>query len=99
MPVVSAASARASAGSMPLHLPRRPPRRKLGSEESTTAGVASSEQVRAEGAGHVKPTASGQRDHDALYRAQHGRVRSLCRLLLADHHEAEEVCQEVFVKL
>ena len=47
----------------------------------------------------MKPTASGQLDHDALYRAQHGRVRSLCRLLLADHHEAEEVCQEVFVKL
>ena len=47
----------------------------------------------------MKPTASGQLDHDALYRAQHGRVRSLCRLLLADHHEAEEVCHEVFVKL
>ena len=47
----------------------------------------------------MKPTASGQLDHDALYRAQQGRVRSLCRLLLADPHEAEEVCQEVFVKL
>ena len=48
---------------------------------------------------HVKPAAAGQLDHDALYRAQHGRVLSLCRLLLADRHEAEEVCHEAFVKL
>ena len=47
----------------------------------------------------MKPSASGQLHHDALYRAQHGRVLALCRLLLADHHEAEEVCHEVFVKL
>ena len=47
----------------------------------------------------VQPIASGQLEHDALYRAQRGRVLSLCRLLLADPHEAEEVCQEVFVKL
>lgn len=50
-------------------------------------------------AGHLKPTASGQLQHEALYREQRGRVLSLCRLLLADIHEAEEVCHEVFVKL
>src|SRR5205823_1373834 len=45
MPVVSAASARASAGSMPLHLPRRPPRRKLGPEaRRVVAAVAGARQ-------------------------------------------------------
>src|SRR2546427_70813 len=46
MPVGSAASARASAGSMPPHLPPRAPRRKLGPEEATTAGGASSRRGR-----------------------------------------------------
>jgi RNA polymerase sigma-70 factor (ECF subfamily) len=47
----------------------------------------------------VKPTASGQLHYDGLYRAQRGRILSLCRLLLSDAHEAEEVCQDVFLKL
>jgi RNA polymerase sigma factor (sigma-70 family) len=34
-----------------------------------------------------------------LYREHHGRVVSLCRLMLADPEEAEEVAQEVFVTL
>ncbi len=38
-------------------------------------------------------------DYDALYRAHAERVFRLCRLLLADTQEAEEVSQEVFLKL
>jgi RNA polymerase sigma factor (sigma-70 family) len=37
--------------------------------------------------------------YEELHRGQAGRVRRLCRLLLADPDEAEEVAQEVFLKL
>ena len=37
--------------------------------------------------------------YEELYRLHHPRVVRLCRLLLADPHEAEDVAQEVFVKL
>jgi RNA polymerase sigma-70 factor (ECF subfamily) len=50
--------------------------------------------------GHVGTAAvrteEGYRD---LYRTHYGRVLRLCRLLLADRHEAEDVAQEVFVAL
>jgi len=38
-------------------------------------------------------------DYDELYRLHHQRVLRLCRLWLADPHEADDVCQEVFIKL
>ena len=38
-------------------------------------------------------------DYEQLYRTHHGRVLRLCQLLLSDPHEAEEVAQEVFLKL
>jgi RNA polymerase sigma-70 factor, ECF subfamily len=37
--------------------------------------------------------------YDDLYRVHYPRVVRLCGLLLADPHEAEDVAQEVFVKL
>ena len=37
--------------------------------------------------------------YENLYRAHFPRVVRLCGLLLADPHEAEDVAQEVFVKL
>src|SRR5262249_62211256 len=37
--------------------------------------------------------------YDDLYRAHHARVLRLCRLLLRDPDEAEDVGQEVFVRL
>lgn len=37
--------------------------------------------------------------YEELYQAHSARVRRLCRLLLADPHEAEDVAQEVFLKL
>ncbi len=40
-----------------------------------------------------------QPSYEELHRGQAGRVRRLCRLLLVDPDEAEEVAQEVFVKL
>lgn len=40
-----------------------------------------------------------QRLYDELYRTHQARILRLCRLLLNDAHEAEEVTQEVFVKL
>jgi RNA polymerase sigma-70 factor, ECF subfamily len=41
-----------------------------------------------------------EQDHyEQLYHLQYPRVVRLCRLLLADPHEAEDVAQEVFIKL
>jgi RNA polymerase sigma-70 factor, ECF subfamily len=40
-----------------------------------------------------------QTHYEELYRLHHPRVVRLCRLLLADPHEAEDVAQEVFIKL
>src|SRR5262249_10655278 len=37
--------------------------------------------------------------YEALYTAHHGEVPRLCRLLLANHHDAEEIAQEVFLKV
>ena len=37
--------------------------------------------------------------YDALYIAHYGEVLRLCRLLLANHHDAEEIAQEVFLKV
>jgi RNA polymerase sigma-70 factor, ECF subfamily len=36
---------------------------------------------------------------DQLYRREHARVMRLCRLLLSNHQDAEEVAQEVFLRL
>jgi RNA polymerase sigma-70 factor (ECF subfamily) len=38
-------------------------------------------------------------DYNQLYQMHHGRVLRLCRLLLSDPHEADDVTQEVFLKL
>jgi DNA-directed RNA polymerase specialized sigma24 family protein len=40
-----------------------------------------------------------QEGHEKLYREQHARILRLCRLLLRNQQEAEEVAQEVFLKL
>jgi RNA polymerase sigma-70 factor, ECF subfamily len=40
-----------------------------------------------------------QECHEKLYREQHTRILRLCRLLLRNQQEAEEVAQEVFLKL
>ncbi len=45
-------------------------------------------------AGRVEPE-----EYEALYRLHYTRVVGLCRLLLADPCEAEDVAQEVFLKL
>ena len=47
----------------------------------------------------VKAAADQGADYDQLYRTHHARVLGLCQLLLSDPHEAEEVAQEVFLKL
>lgn len=36
--------------------------------------------------------------YEGLYSAHYGEVLRLCRLLLANHHDAEEVAQDVFLK-
>ena len=51
--------------------------------------------VRQAGSAAVR-TEEGYRE---LYRTHYGRVFRLCRLLLADRHEAEDVAQEVFTIL
>jgi RNA polymerase sigma-70 factor (ECF subfamily) len=42
---------------------------------------------------------SASEDYDGLYRLHGARVRRLCRLLLLDADEADDVTQEVFLKL
>lgn len=42
---------------------------------------------------------ASQAAFEEIYRTQYVRIARLCRLLLRDAHEAEEVAQEVFVKL
>ena len=37
-------------------------------------------------------------DHEAIYRAHRARILGLCRLLLRDPDEAEDVAQEVFLR-
>jgi RNA polymerase sigma-70 factor (ECF subfamily) len=37
--------------------------------------------------------------YEALYAAHYADVLRLCRLLLANHHDAEEVAQEVFLRV
>lgn len=51
------------------------------------------------GAVHRRPLAEGATEYDELYRAHQGHVRRLCRLWLSDADEAEDVSQEVFLKL
>ena len=38
-------------------------------------------------------------DYGALYRTHHPRVLRLCRVMLGDADDAQDVCQEVFLKL
>lgn len=49
--------------------------------------------------GQRKVVADEQASYEELYRTHHARVMQLCRLLLTDLQEAEEVRQEVFLKL
>jgi RNA polymerase sigma-70 factor (ECF subfamily) len=48
---------------------------------------------------HVNAAPGTHAHFEQLYRQQYPRVMRLCRLLLADAHEAEDVAQEVFAKL
>jgi RNA polymerase sigma-70 factor (ECF subfamily) len=48
---------------------------------------------------HVNAAPKTQAHYEQLYQRHYPRVMRLCRLLLADAHEAEDVAQEVFVKL
>jgi len=52
-----------------------------------------------ESVGKVEAVPDEQAAYEELYRAHYVRVMGLCRLLLADPHEAEDVAQEVFLKL
>src|SRR2546425_13160812 len=47
----------------------------------------------------VKAAVDEPGEDDQLYRTHYARVSRLCRLLLSDPHEAEDVTQEVFLKL
>lgn len=47
----------------------------------------------------MKAVPDEQAGYEGLYRAHYARVVRLCHLLLADPYEAEEVGQEVFLKL
>jgi RNA polymerase sigma-70 factor (ECF subfamily) len=48
---------------------------------------------------NLKAAAEARVDYDELYREHRERVFRLCRLLLADTDEADDVAQEVFVKM
>jgi len=47
----------------------------------------------------ASPALNDGAHYDELYRLHHARVLRLCRLMLTDPHEAEDVAQEVFLKL
>jgi RNA polymerase sigma-70 factor, ECF subfamily len=47
----------------------------------------------------VKAESQEPASYEHLYRAHYPRVVHLCSVLLADPHEAEDVAQEVFIKL
>jgi RNA polymerase sigma factor (sigma-70 family) len=47
----------------------------------------------------VNVVPDAQAHYEQLYRQQYPRVMRLCRVLLDDPHEAEDVAQEVFIKL
>ena len=47
----------------------------------------------------MRPVVDNSSDYDDLYQAHHAHVLRLCRLLLSDPHEADDVSQEIFVKL
>jgi len=51
------------------------------------------------GWGEAEIVPDDQECHEKLYREQHARILRLCRLLLRNQQEAEEVAQEVFLKL
>jgi RNA polymerase sigma-70 factor (ECF subfamily) len=48
---------------------------------------------------NVNVVPEDQTHYEQLYHLHYARVLRLCRLLLADPHEAEDVAQEVFIKL
>jgi RNA polymerase sigma-70 factor (ECF subfamily) len=48
---------------------------------------------------HIQAAPEAQAQYAQLYQGHYPRVVGLCRLLLADAHEAEDVAQEVFIKL
>jgi RNA polymerase sigma-70 factor (ECF subfamily) len=47
----------------------------------------------------VNVVSDAQAHYEQLYGRHYARVMRLCRVLLADPHEAEDVAQEVFIKL
>src|SRR5262245_47872583 len=47
----------------------------------------------------LKAAADDPADYEQLYAKHHARVLRLCRLLLSDPHEADDVTQDVFLKL
>jgi RNA polymerase sigma-70 factor (ECF subfamily) len=48
---------------------------------------------------NLNDTSTEPVSYEALYAAHYADVLRLCRLLLANHHDAEEVAQEVFLKV
>lgn len=48
---------------------------------------------------HPRPVAEGVTEYEDLYHTHHGRVLRLCRFFLSDADEADDVSQEVFLKL
>ena len=69
------------------------------SRVSTTREVDSLIATESERIGSVNADPIEQTHYANLYQAHYRRVLQLCRLLLADAHEAEDVTQEVFLKL
>jgi RNA polymerase sigma-70 factor, ECF subfamily len=66
---------------------------------STMREVDSLFATESERVGSVNADPIEQTHYESLYHAHYRRVLQLCRLLLADAHEAEDVTQEVFLKL
>ena len=81
-------------GTMAARSPWPAPGRK-----STSSRARSFVSTDAGGDANSEVALDDRADYDQLYRTHHPRVLRLCRLLLSDPHEADDVAQEVFVKV
>jgi RNA polymerase sigma-70 factor (ECF subfamily) len=65
----------------------------------TTDRRRSAASAEAAGEGQLESAADHATEYNELYQAHHAQVLRLCRLLLSDADEADDVGQEVFIKL
>jgi RNA polymerase sigma-70 factor (ECF subfamily) len=88
-----------------VHCPAVPARLRAMTSTNPSARVSTTREadslfaIESKRVGSVNADPIEQTSYENLYHTHYRRVLQLCRLLLADVHEAEDVTQEVFLKL